>query len=323
VPYVRALDVVRGTAIALVLLGHSGLGFAAPVGVTLFFVLSGYLITRLLNDELGASDRVSLVRFYRHRFARLAPVLILVAAIVGGVGWASGDGQAVNGALASLTYWSNWMTDADLKPMQHTWSLAVEEQFYLVWPLLLALLWRIRAPLPTILAAGIVTVVAVRFAVVLGPAGTEYRTTLRADALLIGCLLALVTVRPRTASLLPAAAGLIALSIIRWPDASQALGYTIAAACSAVVVAWAARSGLTQPFLEHLGRISYGVYLWHVPVFAVVGAGMVGIGTTLVVGELSFRIVERPLRRSLREFGRRQQPAADVIEAPQVLATKS
>ena len=213
----HGLDGLRGIAIVLVLVGHTNLAFpfAATVGVTLFFVLSGYLITRILLE------RPPLRTFYWRRLARLAPALVSVVVVVAVVSALRGDANTLVGALVSLTYVSNWLPSmgVDLGSMGHTWSLAVEEQFYVFWPLALFAIPRIRP----VLVGLIVTIMVIR--VVSGQHDpTEFRTTLRADALLLGCLLAMVTWRPSGALAFAAAAVVETLAVTRFE--ARGLGWS-------------------------------------------------------------------------------------------------
>ena len=151
-PGIPALDGVRAVAVALVLAGHGGIpgmggGF---LGVDIFFVLSGFLITSLLLDELGRSGRIDLGDFWIRRARRLLPALVLMVLTVA-VGRQFFSPEAVAGlrneAVAAFFWVANWMfvvdkTDyftqgAPPSPLQHAWSLGVEEQYYIVWPLLL------------------------------------------------------------------------------------------------------------------------------------------------------------------------------------------
>lgn len=134
--YWPQLDGMRTLAVALVLVGHSWVRHfhGAELGVGLFFALSGFLITGLLMDELGRNGRVDLARFTGRRALRLVPaLLVLLAATVPVLRPPSGD------VAAALLYYSNWWRAAghDMGNLGHLWSLAVEEQFYLVWPLIL------------------------------------------------------------------------------------------------------------------------------------------------------------------------------------------
>lgn len=273
---IGGLDSVRGLAVAMVLLGHAGLADAAPVGVTVFFVLSGYLITGLLREDRR------LVPFYRRRFARLAPALIVVMSVVSMVSLARGDWNTLAGAVASLTYVTNWLPVDQLGAMGHTWSLAVEEQFYLLWPLLFFL------PRKWILAVAITgagVVIALRLGLETGI--TEYRTIFRADALLIGCALAFL--RPSRWATVPGAI-LVLIATFAFPID----GYTLAAFGAVGLVA-GARFLPSLPPLDRLGRVSYGVYLWHRPLFLWFGP-MFGIVLAILVAEVSFRLIEEPLR---------------------------
>jgi peptidoglycan/LPS O-acetylase OafA/YrhL len=311
----RMLDVVRGAAIVLVLAGHSGLGFAAPVGVTLFFALSGFLISRLLLAELEATGAVRLGRFYRHRVARLAPGLLLVVAVVGAVAVTTHDRASVFGALASLPYISNWLLvgGVELGAMAHTWSLAVEEQFYLAWPLALVVLWRFGRSRVALVLLALVALSIVAKLLVTPIANAEYRTDIRADALLIGCLVAVTAWRPGRVLVIGSLAVLTVLTVRNWPVDEAWAGYAGAAIASGVIVAGAAASRATGPAaLAHLGRISYGIYLWHLPVFIVLGAGPLAVAASIAIAELSFVAVEEPLRLRLRgqsEPRRVAQPA--------------
>lgn len=152
-----------------------------------------------------------------------------------------------------------------------------------------------------VLAGLIAAVMIARFVVELAPAGSEYRTSLRADALLLGCLLALVPWQPTRAVAAAAAVALVMLSLASWRDDQTALGYSVVALAALVIVAAAAGAqwGSAGP-LGRIGRASYGAYLWHLPLFAVLGAGLPGIFATLVVAEASFRWLEEPLRVRLR-----------------------
>lgn len=295
-----ALDVLRGAAIALVLVGHSGIGYAAPVGVTLFFVLSGFLITRLLIEERAKSGRTDLRRFYRHRIARLGPALLLMAAVVGVAAFVNQDRATLVGIVSALAYVANLVRalGIDVGPaMGHMWSLAVEEQFYLVWPLVFMALWpKLGRKVAWVLIALAVLSIVLRFAIPpVGPA--EFRPELRADALLLGCLLAVVSWVPGRAVAIASAVIIGVLSLATWSEPDAALGYTLAALASVPLVAWAASTGWAgERFTARLGRISYGAYLWHLPVFVVVGSGLIGIAVTLLVAEASFRWLEEPLR---------------------------
>jgi peptidoglycan/LPS O-acetylase OafA/YrhL len=311
--YRPALDGLRGAAILAVLAWHVGLpGItgAGQAGVTLFFVLSGFLISAILIEEHELTGRIDLRRFYRNRAARLLPallVLLLAASLMVAIARPPGGAIAI---FAALVYVANWLQawQVNLFPLQHTWTLSIEEQFYLAWPLLLSLLLVVRRRWAFYaVVAGFVASTALRF--FFAPWAQDralWGTDVRADALLAGCALALViTRRPIRApsALVVAAIGLFgAVVIFGSPPVLLAGGLTALSLSSAVLVlrtATMASSVLAWRPLRWVGSISYGLYLWHPFLFnafpAVPRPALAGLA--VLVAAASSRWVERPVMR--------------------------
>ena len=318
-----ALDGVRGIAILLVLVAHmdapamSGLG---AMGVTVFFALSGFLITALLLEEHERAGRLDLRRFYERRARRLLPVLLVVTAVVAVLAPTLGSvlmpWQAVP---AVVFYYANWLGDAQLGgALGGTWSLAVEEQFYLLWPMLVGVLVR-RGPRTVLRGAllGVTTSVAVRLGLILSGAdvGRIYHgSDSVAFALLAGAALAAWQVqRPTMKSRrawLAVALPLLAAPMLWSKDAAQVFGPLLAAPAGILLVTTAASSHAPQLLqgraLTWLGQRSYGIYLWHVPIGFVLrqcvgwswwAIGAVMLPLALLLAEASYRTVEVPFRR--------------------------
>ena len=216
------LDGLRGIAVLGVLLYHAGLSWAPGgfIGVEVFFVLSGFLITSLLVAEWEGSSTIALGAFWSRRARRLLPALFCLVAVIGAYYAVAGAAQAVPGlkgdGISALTYFSNWhqivaganyfAANGPVSPLEHTWSLAIEEQFYLVWPLaVLAVLWLgsrrgagdRRRPLVLLLALSLAGAVASALDMALMFDGGRnltrvyYGTDTRASGLLIGASLAI------------------------------------------------------------------------------------------------------------------------------------
>ncbi|MGD9988313.1 acyltransferase family protein [Pseudonocardia sp.] len=348
VPYAPGLDGLRAIAVLGVLAYHLELPWAGGgfLGVEVFFTLSGFLVTQLLVGELRARGRVDAKAFFLARARRLVPALVacVVATVVayrlllpGDVGGLRGD------ALASLGYVQNWhLVLADVpygeafarpSPMLHIWSLGVEGQLYLVWPLLfvgvLAMVARRRAAAFALLLALSSAVV---MALLFDPDSNirvYYGTDARASGFLVGAALALVYGPEAWSRRLSGprrtivdVAGLVALValLVAFTQASEfdsALytqgGFLRTGLLAAVVVVAAARSGIIGAVLGRgpliwLGRRSYGIYLYHWPIFVLTRPGidipapawLVDTGrvvATLLVAELSYRLLETPVRR--------------------------
>jgi peptidoglycan/LPS O-acetylase OafA/YrhL len=336
-----------------VLLYHADLAVRGGfLGVESFFVLSGFLITSLLLTEWRPDRRIDLLGFWVRRARRLLPALFL--ALVGTQVLAAvvlrGDAPTLRGdSLAALGYVMNWHLifggqsyfDPMLRPtlLQHLWSLAVEEQFYLLWPLLFAAGMRYlrrRGLLVATLAvaAASAALMAWLFQPGADPSRIYYGTDTRASALLIGVALALVWAPgcvPAAASrragwLLDAAGalglgGLLAASI--WLYESHPLlyrgGFALVALGTALAIAGAThpRARLLPALLgwrplRWIGTRSYGIYLWHWPIFSVTrpyqdvafgGWSLLALRLALVLGlaELSYRFVETPIRHGAIE----------------------
>jgi peptidoglycan/LPS O-acetylase OafA/YrhL len=348
-PHLRALDGVRGLAVAAVLAFHGGQLRGGFLGVDAFFVLSGFLITALLLTEHAGTGRIGLGAFWARRARRLLPGLLAMLAVVLVVSrWllpADELGALRADALAATGYVANWRLmdrggdyfaqTAPPSPLQHTWSLAIEEQFYLVWPLLLlALLASTRRDGPrgrrtVIVAACLVGAAAstIAGAALSRGSGTDrlyYGTDTRAVALLIGCALAASLIgRPAAEGRHRLLGGLALLGAAvtagLWVSADGGApwlyrgGLLAAALAVAAVIAHAVRSPhsptarvLAVAPLVWLGRISYGVYLWHWPLFQWLDQERAGIGglpllglrcaATLAVATVSYVAIERPLR---------------------------
>lgn len=387
--HVPALDGIRAVAVAAVLAFHGGLPGASGgfLGVDAFFVLSGYLITALLLAEWTRSGgRIDLAAFWGRRARRLLPALLLVvtAVAVGArallppeeVTLLRGDG------IAALLYVANWRMilrggdyfaqTAAPSPLEHTWSLGIEEQFYLVWPLVLWAVLRSRRPgaslrprlwmLVAVCVAGAAasTVALAATYVVDDPGRAYYGTDTRGAAILVGAgLAALLALRDQqgwaaggvTAPLSRAAGrrrtalgGLAALAGVGLAWAATHVsggdrglydgGMAVVALAVAVVVAhvvlvptgWSARVLSVRP-LPALGRISYGVYLWHWPVFIAANADRTGLEglplfaarclATLALATLSYVLVERPVQLCMRP----RRPVLAVTGAGVAVAT--
>lgn len=347
--YRSGLDGVRAIAVAVVVLYHGQVNAFSGgfLGVDVFFVLSGFLITSLLVHEHQISGRIDLGRFWMGRVRRLVPASLLVVAVsllVVAV-FSSEDLRLLRGdALASVLQFNNWHqifaersyfeTFGRPSLLQHYWSLAVEEQFYLVWPLLLYFgLGRFGRSGMAIFAAGGALASVVLMAVLFDPSHDPTRiyfgTDTRATPILVGVVLAFVwpvmgqVARPSTAARLTINLGgvagllLVSAAVLGWSDYDPFVyrgGLLVAALGAALLIASAAHPystvgrGLGVAPLVWLGARSYGIYLWHWPVMAMSrperDTGMdlwllvpVQVVVTLVLATLSYRYVEMPIRR--------------------------
>jgi peptidoglycan/LPS O-acetylase OafA/YrhL len=343
--YRRWLDGLRGVAILLVLAFHFGLLPGGSLGVDIFFVLSGFLITSLLAEEWQRRGSISLKQFYLRRVLRLLPAfvaLLLVYTVYTLLRtppelWSS-RWYALAVAACYVSNWNN-LHGADMSMLGHCWSLSLEEQFYLVWP---ALLYVMLCKLPRkrillIVGAGILAAATLRAGMhhqhrLFGTAKIDIMRLYagldtRADSLLAGCLASLLVtwnLVPRSPTFVkritlgaPIAVGLIAFCLF-WRDMGHTQCYdglfTVVAVSVAVVIVrlLVAPAGIGAKILESAplvgaGRISYGLYLFHVPVIECFGSTNLGWqhpGTTTVVAVLSvaaallsFYLVERPFLR--------------------------
>src|SRR5688572_2803154 len=197
--YLPALDGLRGVAVLLVVFWHAGMlpRGAGHAGVTLFFVLSGYLITRLLVEELDGRGRVSYRGFYRRRLLRLFPALIALGLVISAYYMATGRAALLAGDLGGAwLYLTNWLIifGNNQGLFDHTWTLAIEEHFYLLWPAFLVLVWSPRRPLIARFLIVYVVVVVLARATLWSPDLHQLLhkgTFLRLDGILLGCLFAL------------------------------------------------------------------------------------------------------------------------------------
>jgi peptidoglycan/LPS O-acetylase OafA/YrhL len=310
--YHASLDGLRAIAVVLVMGFHFHVpGFAGGfIGVDIFFVLSGFLITRLLLDEHVATGTIRLRRFYGRRALRLLPALALLLAVTA---------PFVSRAwtIATASYLANWflaLNKLGTAPLSHTWSLAIEEQFYVVWPLLLLGLLRAGLSRDAIVRVVIALAALSCLAKILGcidpDAGTWIRlyhgTDTRADALLIGCAAALLSTGepwlPHVAArgVLVIAAGAIAYVTVTSNLRDLALyrhgELTLVALASAIVVtqlvARPLRALELRPLVA-LGTISYGLYLWHHPIAYLDVPVVAKVALSLAAAAASYLLVER------------------------------
>ncbi len=314
--YRADLDGIRAIAVVLVILTHAGLPIAndgGTTGVTAFFVLSGYLITRLLMAEHDATGRIDLRAFYLRRVLRLGPALLLLIAFVGfvglRVGW-PGDWRA--GIVASLLYVANWVQvfGYQIDPLGHTWTLAIEEQFYLLWPIVL-----IVGGTRVALRLAVVGVVLGALAATVASGDFEYFSTLtRGDAILAGCALGIVQPKASTRVGIAGLLLLLAVTYLNLPhDAATPLSIL---ASGMMVSSTLPALGVLAP----IGRRAYGLYLWNWPMAILFGP--VGALLTFPIAGLSYRLVERPLSR---RFGpslhrsRTEKASDDVVLVPSMI----
>jgi peptidoglycan/LPS O-acetylase OafA/YrhL len=317
--YVPALDGLRGIAILLVIGRHY---FLWPLGgggagVNLFFVLSGYLITTLLFEEHAATGRISLTGFYQRRARRLVPALavMLLAYLVGAsiTGGFVGAARAVAAggfytANIAQAYWPNLIGRRPIGPL---WSLSLEEQFYLLWPLALLVLLRFgvrRRRVIVGLGVLIAAIWAERVWLTLGHANPQRilaSPESSADALLCGVLVAYALQKERKRDEQLALVALLLLAFVAWAGRNEAMnGPLIDLAGAGLVMfavqrqSWLSRALAWKPLVQ-LGVISYSLYLWHMLVFSwLEPAGrFAALAAALAVAWLSYRYVETPFRR--------------------------
>jgi peptidoglycan/LPS O-acetylase OafA/YrhL len=346
--HVPALDGFRGIAVLIVIGAHSTLVFRPSLlrtvvpsgflGVDLFFVLSGFLITALLLTEQMRSPtrRISFSRFYLRRALRLLPALFALLAVHAVYVFLTGlpGGIEFRTDVAAVFYVSNWVLVTGhhvSSGMQHLWSLAIEEQFYLIWPLVVGTLLGIRRSLKFTVGALVVAIlVVVVWRASLWKDGTNLftldyiymRTDTRADTILVGALAANLWVR---GALLPRHA----LNVLAWISAAfiaacvmfipywQGFYYkggltAVAVAAGIVLLAVVEAPGalarvLSWSPLRGIGQVSYGLYLWHLPVFVAVqrygsdwpalAQWLVALAITAAATWLSWHFVETPFLR--------------------------
>jgi peptidoglycan/LPS O-acetylase OafA/YrhL len=345
--YRPTLDGLRGVAILAVMATHArASGWAGDVGVDIFFVLSGFLITSLLIEEWDEFRSISLRRFYARRGLRLLPALMVMLGVV--VIWhyltnsQVAPRTALDGLIA-LFYSSNWMFALGFRQpvhvFAHTWTLSIEEQFYVWWPIVLILLFRrcsARGSLMHWVMLGMFILLVERVVLFAGmPRGAynwlSYATDARADTLLMGCVAAIVLCSkpiPRDGKFRAALKysawliGIPGLILIGIPAAQSAgfyaIGLHIVTAIFAVAIlaeAVISQTGmlawiLSRRWLVYVGKISYGLYLWHYPIFCEVQARkwplrfelVIELGLTVFATLTCFYLIERPALRLKRRF---------------------
>jgi len=354
--YQPGLDGLRAVSVLAVIGYHAGFGWLRGgwIGVEVFFVVSGFLITTLLIEERESAGRVDLRRFWSRRARRLLPALGVMLAVVATVTLAIGSAAERAGVRRDLPwalgYLSNWgqiagdipYYAAELPLLRHLWSLAIEEQFYLLWPFVFVALTASRLRPVTIaraLAAAAVGAMVVMFAIqMMGPGPLDafggadrvnfmYLSTItRSSGLLLGAAAAFVwrpgrqytgigaeparpldtagSVALAALACVAAAATLAAAYVYQWLLPLVSLLALVVVVVSVHPASRLIRGALGWRPLVELGRRSYGLYLWHWPIFVLVGATdgsmdhfAVAAAVTVVVSELSYRFVETPARQ--------------------------
>jgi peptidoglycan/LPS O-acetylase OafA/YrhL len=333
------LDGLRGIAILVVLAAHTGMpGFAdggGGAGVTLFFVLSGFLITSLLLAERAKNGRVDLRAFYIRRVLRLFPalaatlVVVALLAITGLMPQSASQGVDYRIVLAGVVcYVANWVGVAGpaLGMLGHTWSLAVEEQFYILWPTLLLLglrLGRTRLALIMLLLVFLDTPYRLLLDLNGGFMHVFVGTDSRGDALLFGCVLAILETRWHVAVGWLGVVGVFVLAAF-WPGnpglgahllciPGAAIASTLAVAGCPTILAW-------RP-LAFIGKISYGLYLWHGLVIWWALPWPIAVPLCIGIACVSYFVLEQRFLRLKDRFGRaRPVPTETPKPAPKPTA---
>lgn len=325
------IDGLRAIAVVAVILSHAGLPSLAGgfIGVDVFFVISGYLITSILLSEMKHGT-YSLVGFYERRARRILPGLLLVIAVTTPFAWflmfpdfRENFGQSV---VATLLFSNNlllaktsgyWALESSFKPLLHTWSLGVEEQFYIAFPLLLALIWRFgaRAQISVLTCLAILSFGISEFGWRHYPAASFYLPITRAWELMIGCLCAYHVPRQRAWDGGLALLGLAAIvgSIFAFDAHTPSPSWFMAIPTlgTALVIlfnrpTFIAHRVLSLKPVVAVGLISYSAYLWHQPLFSLTRVAMTeqpGVALMLGLSALSlglawatWRFVETPFR---------------------------
>jgi peptidoglycan/LPS O-acetylase OafA/YrhL len=351
--YRPALDGVRALAITLVVLRHAtGYPASGAFGVDIFFVLSGFLITSLLLDERFRYGAVSLRNFYKRRALRLLPALIAMLAFFLGVSIVAfvrhGEPLAkpAFGVVAGLGYFTNLAltthggVSAMPSALTHLWSLAAEEQFYIVWPALLFVVLRARLRVAGIvLACGIALMMAEQLRLLSNGTWSpriEYGVDTRSSSILVGCLLAVLLasrLRPNLESLgrrfgVLGLALLAVLVVVDFGRARYAGPLLLVGVASAALILCALESGswtsrvLALAPLVFLGRISYALYLWHIPILALFGISHpelsfrvvppVAVAVGCAIG--SYYLIEQPFLRRKQRLGHRPVESAEAAD---------
>ena len=359
------IEGLRAIAVLAVLLFHAGVpGLAGGyVGVDVFFVVSGFLITSLLVTEKESSGTISLSSFYARRVRRLLPVSAVVAVATLGASWIWLEPlrlrSVANDVLAVATFSSNFVfasRGADYlqstlppSPLQHYWSLAVEEQFYVVWPLLIAALCigvsatsRVNVRVRVGLLSAVVTVVSFALCMRMMDSSQPwafFSPHTRAFELAAGALIAVVPMMTmkwaRSASAIAAWCGLIGIvvTVVQFDERTRFPGpWALVPVLATIVVlrggnatSWAPVALLRLSPFQWLGSRSYSAYLWHWPILIVVAAafnrelsvidGLVCTAIALGLSEFSFRFIENPIRHNITFRGLRAVALATAIIA--------
>jgi peptidoglycan/LPS O-acetylase OafA/YrhL len=356
-----ALDGIRAVAVIAVIVYHLD-GDWLPggfLGVDIFFVMSGFLITSLLIRERSGTGRVDLAAFWSRRARRLLPAMLLMVAgvtVYYALFTSELERLGLRGDLiATLFYVSNWRFISsgqsyfeqyvDGSPVRHTWSLAIEEQFYLVWPVVVALVLRRRSLRTLGLVAGVGVVASVvAFAAlydVADPSRAYYGSGARVHQMLIGVALAVLlsgrhaeNTRRFGRRFAPWSAAMLVIAFVLLDDQSPIYyrGGSVAVALMAAIVIAGFEGGhpLRGPMawrpLVAVGTVSYGLYLWHWPVITVIASrygdvsslrwSTMAIAVTSALTIASYVFVERPVRRRSSIFGQALKPRTVLIAVP-------
>jgi peptidoglycan/LPS O-acetylase OafA/YrhL len=333
--YRAEIDGLRAIAISSVILFHSGVSLFSGgyVGVDIFFVISGYLITKIVADEIE-QGRFTFVAFYARRARRILPALFFMAAIVSAVCLVfllPPDLYKYGKILVfTIVFGANFRLSAERayfddetreNPLLHMWSLSVEEQFYLVWPVLLLLIMRLRGSKgPVVLGLFVASLAASAALVHWMPRSAFYHLPSRGWELLIGAALALGLIPQFRTRLIAEAAcwaglGLMAISVFLFDSETPFPGLAAllpTLGCALVIHATTSRALAAARMLSlgpvvYLGRISYSLYLWHWPLIAIPSYVLMrkltgletaaAIAASVALAAFSLHFVERPFRK--------------------------
>jgi peptidoglycan/LPS O-acetylase OafA/YrhL len=345
--YITSFDGLRAFAVCLVLINHGSYGFfpGGFLGVDLFFIISGYLITSLLWAEYTKYANISLLNFYARRILRLYPAL-LISIVLALALWPfttlAETANKTTASFAAIFYLANVVDENVLGNMHHLWSLSVEEHFYLIWPLFILLVAAKFADKRVTILVVLIAAVSV-FRIVAGFHEGDWRygiwtidaysfTLCRIDCILIGALMfflmqnakiTIVNATTRVDEIILGASLAFVMGccfLLRWTDTWWLRGgFLVTNAVSALIILGVLKNGFRFLFQNRImiwmGKRSYGIYVYHVPIYMVMEdfrvahnhsnllfISILRIVLTLCVAELSYRFVEKPVLRYKKRF---------------------